>query len=183
MNIDVKKWAPWNWFNNEAEQQGKGNPSVPSLYNQNPLMELHREMDHLFDRALQRFQAPSFNPSEGFVANLMKPNVDIKEGQKSYTISVEVPGVEEDDVKLELANGVLTIRGEKKYEKEEKDENYHCVERSYGSFKRVLSLPKDSNVESIEAEFEKGILTIEVPRLELDHTDSKSKVINIKSVA
>ena len=56
MNIDIKKWAPWNWFNNEAEQQGKGNHSAPSLYNQNPLTELHREMDRLFDRAFQGIQ-------------------------------------------------------------------------------------------------------------------------------
>ena len=183
MNIDIKKWAPWNWFNNEAEQQGKGNHSAPSLYNQNPLTELHREMDRLFDRAFQGIQMPSFNPSEGFTKILMKPNVDIKESQKSYTISVEVPGVNEDDVKLELASGVLTISGEKKYENEEKDENYHCVERSYGSFKRVLSLPEDSSEENIEAKFENGVLTITIPRLQLVKKDSESKVIDIKSVA
>lgn len=113
----------------------------------------------------------------------MKPNVDIKEGKKDYTISVEVPGVEEGDVKLELADGALTISGEKKHEKEDKDENYYCVERSYGSFKRVLSLPQDAKEEDIEAKFKNGVLKITVPREEVEKAETEAKMIDIKSAA
>ena len=92
--------------------------------------------------------------------------------------------VEEGDVKLELADGVLTVSGEKKYEKEEKDEHYHSVERSYGSFRRVLSLPEDANADDIDAKFKNGVLTISVPRKEISKSEGGNvKQIEIKSAA
>lgn len=189
MNIDIQKWAPWNWFKEEEEQEGRsvpvrgqGNTSLPSTYNRHPLSELHREMDQLFERAFQGFGLPSM----GFPANsqsLLKPSVDIKENKKSYTISVEVPGVDEGDVKLELAEGALTISGEKKHEKEEKDEHYHSAERSYGSFKRVLALPQDAKEDDIKAKFKNGVLTITVPRQQIAKPANEGKVIEINKAA
>jgi HSP20 family protein len=190
MNIDIQKWAPWNWFRNEEEQQrGACLPShsqsrspVPSLYGQHPLWELHREMDQLFERAFQGFHLP-FGGSSAAAQSLLKPNVDIRENKKSYTISVEVPGVEEGDVKLELANGTLTISGEKKHEKEDKGELYHSIERSYGSFKRVLSLPQDAREDDIKATFKNGVLTVTVPRKHMEKPESGTKVIEINKAA
>ena len=92
---------------------------------------------------------------------------------KEYAISVEVPGVDEKDVKIELANNTLTIGGEKKQEKEEKEKNFYRVERSYGSFQRVLSLPEDADQEKIQATFKKGVLRITVPRKALPHAEAK----------
>jgi HSP20 family protein len=114
---------------------------------------------------------------------LLKPNVDIKESKKTYTITVEVPGVEENDITLELTNGALTISGDKKHEKEEKDEHYHSVQRSYGFFKRVLSLPEDVNEDGIEAKFKNGVLTITLPRKEIVKPKDETKVINIQKAA
>lgn len=189
MNIDVQKWVPWNWFKKEDEQEGRAvslrgqkRPSLPSIYSQHPLWELHREMDQLFERAFQGFGLPSIGFGKN-TQNLLKPNVDIKENKKSYTISVEVPGVDEGDVKLELVDGALTISGEKKHEKEEKDEHYHSVERSYGSFKRVLALPQDAKEDEIKAKFKNGVLKITVPRKQIAKPESETKVIEINKAA
>ncbi len=86
------------------------------------------------------------------------------ESDKEYTITMEVPGVEEENVNLELANRTLTIRGDKKKETTEENKNFHCIERSYGSFQRVLSLPNDAEEDGIEATFKNGVLTITLPR-------------------
>ena len=75
------------------------------------------------------------------------------------------------DVKLEIANDILTIRGENKHEKEEKDKNFHRVERSYGSFQRVLSLPEDADQDAVKATFKRGILTISMPRKAMPQAD------------
>ena len=192
MNIDIQKWAPWNWFKNEEEQQGHSVPvrqggkasNVPAAYNHHPLWELHQEMDRLFERAFQGFNVPSLNRALSPSGSaLLKPNVDIKEAKNSYTISVEVPGVDENDVKLKLSGNALTISGEKKHEKEEKDEHYHSIERSYGSFKRVLSLPQDAKGDDVKAKFKNGVLTVTVPRKQVEKPQSETKVIEINKAA
>ena len=94
----------------------------------------------------------------------LKPTLDIGVTEKEYTITVELPGVEANEVKLELVNDTLKIFGEKKQEKEEKEQNYYRVERSYGSFQRVLSLPEDADQDTINANFKNGVMTITVQR-------------------
>jgi HSP20 family protein len=98
------------------------------------------------------------------MGRMMLPKVDIAEGSKHYTITVEVPGVEEKDIDLTVADGTLTIRGEKRQEQEDHDRQYHRVERSYGAFQRVISLPTDAKEETIEAKFKNGILTLTVQK-------------------
>lgn len=200
MELDVQKWNPWNWFKHEEkedsgnvpvqrEAQGRSGSTLPSALSSDPLWNIHREIDRLFDGVFSQFgtslprlflDGATFGHLSGAV---LKPNVDIKENKKTYEITVEVPGVEEGDVKLALANGALTVSGEKKHEKEEKDEHYHSVERSYGSFKRVLSLPEDVNEDDIEAKFKNGILTIILPRMEIAKPKDETKLIDIKKAA
>jgi HSP20 family protein len=86
---------------------------------------------------------------------------------------VEIPGVDEKDVKLEIVNNTLTIRGEKKQEKEEKDKDFYCLERSYGSFQRVLSLPEDVDQAGVEAKFTKGVLNVTLPRKPMPQSEVK----------
>ena len=182
--MDIKKLAPWNWFKKEEEQSGANVPvlrkDAATEYPQgsagNPLVHLHREMDRLFENASQRFGLGSFGSDfltplspEG----LLKPQVDIGATDKEYSINVEVPGVSEKDVKVEISGNTMTIRGEKKQEKEEKDKNYYRVERSYGSFQRVLSLPEDASQDDVKATFNKGVLTIKMPRKALPKPDVK----------
>ncbi len=200
MKLDIKKWNPWNWFKHENEEdshnvpvqrepQSHGERNFPATFGNNPLWNIHREFDHLFDRLMSQFGdsyqhfSKAGSAYDGLSGTLLKPNVNIKEDKRNYQITVEIPGVEEDDVKLELANGALTIIGEKKQETEEKDEHYHRIERSYGSFRRVISLPDDVNEEEIEAKFINGVMTITVPRKQIDKPKEEPKLIDIKKTA
>ncbi len=94
------------------------------------------------------------------------PVVDITEDESGYHIEVEVPGVEKGDLKVTVENGVLSIRGERKFEREEKDKKVHRVERSYGSFLRTFRVPEDADGEGVKAEFKNGLLTVVLPKAE-----------------
>lgn len=105
------------------------------------------------------------------------PPVDIVENDGGYAITIEVPGAKKDDVSVVCQNNVLTVKGEKKSEREEKDEHRHYVERSYGSFSRAFTLPSDANGDAVKAHFHDGVLTVEIPKSE----ERKPKVVDIKS--
>ena len=103
------------------------------------------------------------------------PAVEVAENDQGYAITVELAGCSKDDVVVDCHDSVLSIRGEKKSEREEKDEHRHFVERRYGSFSRSFRLPDDAETDRVEASFKDGVLTIEVPRAE----EKKPKVIKI----
>jgi HSP20 family protein len=133
---------------------------------------LRREMDRLWDdyfgsgrRGLQPLQT-EFSPA-----------VDVTETAEAVVVKAEVPGMDANDINISVTGDVLTIKGEKKSEREEKEENYHVVERSYGSFSRSLSLPGAVNLDKIEAKYDKGVLTVTCPKKE----EVKPKAIEIKT--
>src|SRR5437588_7208092 len=95
-----------------------------------------------------------------------EPLADITEDDKEYIIKAELPDVKKEDVKVAVENGVLTISGERKFEKEEKKKKYHRVERAYGTFVRSFTLPDDANAGYVKAEFKEGVLTVHVPKSE-----------------
>jgi HSP20 family protein len=103
------------------------------------------------------------------------PQVDIKENKTNYKITAELPGMEKDEVKVEVNDHILNIAGEKKEEKEEKEDNYYRVERSYGSFHRSFGLPQDIKEDKIKADFKNGVLTLTIPRSK----EQKAKQIDI----
>jgi HSP20 family protein len=104
------------------------------------------------------------------------PPMDIAEGGDAYVVTVELPGAKKDDVSVECHDGVLTVKGEKRDEREEEDEHRHYVERSYGSFTRSFRLPADAS-DAIKANFRDGVLTVEVKKEE----QKKPKVVAIES--
>lgn len=180
--MDIKKWIPWNWFKKEEEESGSPVPVRRAKqgprggYSElSPVDYFHQEVDRLFDNFFGAW--PSYGMDRQheptLVDGMLKPTLDLSATDKEYAITVEIPGVDEKDVKLELANDTLTIRGEKKQEKEEKDHNYYRMERSYGSFQRVLSLPDDADQESIKAKFKRGVLKVTMLRKALPHSDVK----------
>jgi HSP20 family protein len=121
---------------------------------------LRNEMDSVFERFEDGWPRwPSlfrgFERAEGMV-----PSLDIHENTKEITVEADLPGVEEKDISVTLANGILTIRGEKKQEREEKKENYHLSERSFGSFERSVMLPDTIDDNKVEARFDKGVLKV-----------------------
>jgi HSP20 family protein len=181
--MDIKKLIPWNWFKKEDESSRLPIHRVNYAGNVSPIAQLHDEMDRVFDSMLQNFAWPShFSrfPSMGFNggAALLRPQVDVSSSDDMHTIKVEVPGVKQEDINLEVANGTLTISGEKKQESEEKHKHYYHMERSYGSFQRVLSLPEDVDESAIKASFANGVLTIDLPRKGLPKAEVKQIAIN-----
>ena len=133
---------------------------------------LRREMDRLWDdyfgsgrRGLQPLQAE------------FAPVVDVKESAEAVVVKAEVPGVDAQDINISVTGDVLTIKGEKKSEREEKEANYHLVERNYGSFSRSLKLPAAVDLDKIAAKYDQGVLTITCPKKEA----VKSKAIEIKT--
>lgn len=182
--MNIKDLAPWNWFRKEEEgtngsvavQRAADRPYYPQLNALTPIHQLRDEMDRLFENTFKGMGLSSFNRDffAPFSASaLLKPQVDIAATEKEYTVSVEVPGINEKDVNVEISNNTMTIRGEKKQEREDKEKDYYRVERSYGSFQRVLSLPEDVDQENIEATFKKGVLSIKMPRKALPESDVK----------
>jgi HSP20 family protein len=140
----------------------------------NPFSLLQQEIDRLFE-GVARNIIPGI---PGFATTTM-PSMDISETDKVIEITAELPGLEKKDVELNLAENLLTIRGEKKNEREEKNKDYHLVERSYGSFSRSVELPSGVKVEDITAEIANGVLKVTVPK----PAPKQTKQIEIKSAA
>jgi HSP20 family protein len=103
------------------------------------------------------------------------PAVDIYEGQNELVAKVDLPGIDEKDIDIRLENNTLTIRGERKFEKSVKEENYLRIERAYGSFTRTFSLPNTVNTEGINASYTNGVLTVQLPKRE----ESKPKQVKV----
>jgi HSP20 family protein len=133
-----------------------------------PFESLRHEIDRLFedfDRGFWRFPSPRLFDIEPFWRRgVTAPAVDIVEREKDYQITAELPGMEEKDIELKVADDVMTIKGEKKEEREEKKKEYHLTERRYGAFRRSFSLPAGVDADKIEASFKKGVLTVTMPK-------------------
>lgn len=138
---------------------------------------LRNEMDRVFDQFTEGFGMPSFGMpafrrmfdlaptwSTPSVMNFAVPAVDVTEDEKTYTVAAELPGMEEKDVEVTVTGDMLTIKGEKRAEKEEKEKNYYVSERSYGEFRRTFVLPEGIDREKIAATFAKGVLTVTMPK-------------------
>lgn len=141
-----------------------------------PLRDFHRDINRLFDQTFRDFGFSSFDMDRPFMHTSgggFRPMTDLAATDKEYTITVEVPGAEKDDVKIEVANNVMTISGEKKQKKEEEQKDFYRRERFYGSFQRVLSLPEDADQDHIKASFKQGVLTVTMPRKDMPKPDVK----------
>jgi len=104
------------------------------------------------------------------------PSIDVSETKNALVIKAELPGLDPKDIDISMNNGYLTIKGEKKHEKEEKDENYHLIERSYGSFTRSVRLPREVQNDKITASFKNGVLRVTLLKSE----EAKKKEVKIK---
>lgn len=139
------------------------------------VVSFQREMNRLFDDFFRGFGlGPALNWNESAVDTVFSPSVDVSETGSEVKVSAELPGMEEKDVTVELSDNVLTIRGEKKEEQEEKGRNWYRREQSYGSFNRVVPLPANVNGEKAKARFKKGKLTINIPKLAEDSATRRS---------
>jgi HSP20 family protein len=125
-----------------------------------PFGTLQREINRLFDDAFRGFGVPAF----GEESPLLRPAVDVKETDRALEVSVELPGIDEKDIEVTVSDGTLTIRAEKKAERESEEADYHLMERSYGSFCRSLALPFAVDQDKVTAVFDKGVLKLALPK-------------------
>lgn len=136
-----------------------------------------RELSSLQNRVNTLFQ--DFNRGQGQEALLTTgnfvPPVDVYEDEHKITLKLEIPGIDQKDVDIRYENNTLTVRGERKFEKEEKEENFHRIERSYGSFARSFSLPNTVDQDNIHAEYANGVLKIDLAK----RAEAKPKQIKV----
>jgi len=124
---------------------------------------LRTGLPQAFDELWRGFRIPEATRSR---LGAFRPNVDISENDEEIRLSAELPGIEEDDVEVSLDGDLLTIKGEKKDEREEKEKGYHRVESLAGSFQRSFRLPAEVDPETVTARFDRGVLTVRVPKPE-----------------
>lgn len=191
--MDLSKLNPWNWFKHEESGKDRGDvvpvkhddrssSQWPQISN---LSQLHREIDRLFEDAFRSSGFPAHSRpeflnqifSDDFMP-VFRASVDIASDSKQYTITLEAPGLAQEDLSVELKDRMLVIKGAKQQEQERKDQYYYRKERRYGSFERVLAVPDDADVGGIQANMQKGVLTITIPRKEAEKSNVKKITIN-----
>jgi HSP20 family protein len=152
-----------------------------------PLVSLRQEMDRLFERFASNWpRFPSFEDWKPFkdvdlslpFGDMMSPKVDVSESKDAYEITAELPGLDEKDIEVTVANGSLLLKGEKRDERTTKEKDYHISERSYGMFKRSFRIPEAVDTDKISAGFKKGILTVSLPKT--SEARSKQRKIAVK---
>jgi HSP20 family protein len=174
----LKEMVPWRW----GGLRRWDNEDRPFESFFRDMDSLHKEMDRLFDD-FWKGSGHHFMMNTPWQTSMttplahseVMPRIDETEDEKAFHVQVELPGMDQEDVDITLSNGLLTIRGEKKREDEEKGKDFYRKERSFGAFRRSLPIPADVDDAKIEASFKKGVLYIELPKTE----EAKKKVTHI----
>jgi HSP20 family protein len=159
--MDMKSLMPFGRSMSPARSGGE----------EDPFAMMRREMDRMLESFSRDWTMPAV------AAGFSSPKVDVAESAKGLEISAELPGIDQKDIQLDLADGVLTIKAEHQEEKEEKDEkkHYHLIERSRGSYLRRFAIPFEPDADKVNASFDKGVLKVMVPR-------SKAAEKNVKKI-
>jgi HSP20 family protein len=160
----------------EVRKNAPAPPGAPDAWR-----SFRTEMDRLFDRFAGGWGMPSlrrvFDVDQDFT--VPSPAVDITEDDAGYKVTAELPGMSEKEIEVVVSDNVLTLKGEKRAEKEQKEKNYYLSERSYGSFQRSFMLPDGVDRDKIAADFAKGVLTISMPKT--TKAKDSSKKIEVKA--
>lgn len=163
----MRSLSPFRW----------GRRNVPVSTEMTPFDLFQQEMNQLFNDFFRGF---GLAPTEGTGAvSMFAPKIDMSESDNSIKVVAELPGLSDKDVEVDLSKDSLTIKGEKKEEKEEKGEQTYYAERSFGSFTRVIPLPTEVNPDKAEAKFANGVLTVNMPKMHAEKKEQKK--IEIKS--
>ena len=171
----------------EERKAGEKATRSSALQAWTPFANLRQEMDRLFEDFGKGFFASPFRPFEfepvwsRATAVASAPAVDIAESDKAYEITAELPGMDEKNIEVKVANGGLTIKGERKEEKEQKEKDYYISERSYGSFERYFRIPEGVDIDKIEANLKNGVLKVVLPKKA--EAQKPEKKVEIKAAA
>ena len=169
--MSVRDLIPWN------RNEGNRVPSVFRDSERDPFLSLHREVNRLFDEVFRGFGSnlPAFNGASTFGGGW--PSVEISNGEKEIMVTAEVPGLEEKDIEVLLDDGVLTLKGEKRSETEDKDKQFS--ERYYGRFERRIPVGYEVKEDEVDARFKNGVLNVTLPKTE--KAQSQVRRITIKN--
>lgn len=183
--MNLEKLAPWNWFKKEEEQESKIVPvrhNADAMRQSASLHDLHREFDRMLDTIRHGFTShwPTFHSDTMLNGDWFKPSLDIASSEKTYTVNIELPGIDANDINIEISGNTMRIKGEKHQESEEKGKDFYRVERSYGSFERILDLPEDADADTITSNYKDGVLNIDIPKKALPEIETKKVPVNIK---
>lgn len=155
--MQIKDLIPWG--RDKDQNAASENGQSP-----NPLVSLQRDINHVFEDFWHKVEN-GWNGSDNLVG-ISGPSTDVTETDKSLEVSVELPGMTEEDIDISVSGNAMTIRGEKKIEHEEERKGIYMSERHYGSFYRTLPLPADVDADKAEAKFKNGVLTVSLPKTE-----------------
>jgi HSP20 family protein len=156
-------------------QESKGT-NLPAKTRPAGIVDLREEMDRLWDAVM----SSPWRPFQSIGRRQLMPAMDVFEKDGHLHVRAELPGMSEKDITVEIAGDVITISGEKKDEREVKEDNYYRSERSYGSFRRQVALPAGADANKAEAKFKDGVLELDVP---IDQAKSETKKIEVKTGA
>ena len=162
--MPFRSLMPFGWSSTPA-----GQPSE-----QDPFLTLHRDVNRLFEDMFRGFGLPM----TGFATGT-SPRIDVSETDQALVITAELPGVEQNDLDVQLSDTALTIKGEKKVERDEKSAGLHMRERSYGAFTRTIPLPVEIEQDKVDAKFVNGVLTITLPKS--PEATSRTRSVEIKT--
>ena len=163
--MPIRDLIPWK--KSETEELSERTPEYSD-----PILELQSRMNRMLDSF---FEEPIANLAAHSPRSNYLPSIDFSETEKEFTLSADLPGMEEKDIEISLSKNILTIRGNREEVKEEEGRQYHRIERSSGSFYREIQLPEGIDEEMVEAKFKNGVLTIHLPK-------SESAVIKHKKI-
>jgi len=191
--MNLEKLKPWNWFKHEDNtadntaqipmQREEASRTALSTLQQrdlHPVLQLHQQIDRLFNDAFSGFGMPSLRVSptqqdwsDAGRINAYRPQIDVSGDDKQYEIKLDVPGLSENDLSIEIKDDILIVRGHKEEKNEQQGKQFYSIERSYGVFQRTLSLPTDANTDDIQARLKDGVLRLVIPRSQAEQADVK----------
>ena len=168
--MQISDLIPWGRHKNKS-------PSTEDNDSANPLVSLQRDINHVFEDFWHKVESGWTGRRDAM--GMFGPSTDITETDKSVDVSVELPGMTQDDIDISLSHEALTIRGEKKIEREEERKGVYMSERSYGSFYRTVPLPAGVDADKADATFKNGVLTVSLPKT--PEAQAKIKHIPVKA--
>jgi len=167
--MQISELIPWNRDKNKA-------PATDDGRSDNPLAALQRDINQVFEDFWQQADTNWIGRTNAL--DMFGPSTDVSETEDSIEVAVELPGMSEEDIDLSLSGDAMTLRGEKKIEREDKRKGVYMSERSYGAFYRTIPLPPGVDADKAEAKFERGVLTVTFPKS--PEAEAKVKRITVK---
>ena len=163
--MNILRVRPWNWLTREAshgaDASAHENSSIAKSYLSGNPWGLHREIDKLFESA---FRHLAHQHDGDYADGVIMPKADISATEREYCISADLPGIEENDIEIEVKEDILNINAKREQEVTDEKKNYYKTERYYGAYQRLFHLPEDADSENITANYKNGVLTISVAR-------------------